>query len=425
MTEEAGTQEPQTKTPRWDREFGKLWIASGISNLGDGIMLAAAPLLAATLTRDPFLVAFVVFCQRLPWLLFALLSGAFVDRVDRRRLMSSVDVFRTGLIGVLGVAVWGGWATVPLLCVIFFLVGTAETLFDNASQAILPQVVPKDRLGKANGRLQGTRLLANELAGPPLGALLFAVAASIPFLLNAGSFAAAAALVLALRGKFKVERRTDASRTTLTSEILEGLEWLFRRRLLRTLAAMSAMMNLAYAAGVSILVLYAGELLSLSALGYGLLLSCGAIGGVAGSLVSERIAVLLGEGRALFCVLLTGVLVYAVIAAVHEPIIVGAMIALEGFAAVVWNVIVTSLRQSLVPGRLLGRVSSSYMLLSFGGWSVGALLGGLVAKSFGLAAPFWMAGILLALATLLVYPIVNNKAVAEVRAGEASEQGSV
>lgn len=127
--------------------FGKLWAATTVSNLGDGVMLAAAPLLAATLTRDPLLVALVVFSHRLPWLMFTLLSGALVDRVDRRRVMWAVDAFRTALIGALGLAVWLESASIPLLCMVFFFLGTAETLFDIASQAILPQVVPVEDLG--------------------------------------------------------------------------------------------------------------------------------------------------------------------------------------------------------------------------------------------------------------------------------------
>lgn len=273
---------------RLGREFGKLWTASTVSNLGDGVMLVATPLLAAALTRDPLLVALVTFSHRLPWILFTLISGALVDRVDRRRLMVSVGAFRTVLIGSLGLLIWADLSSIPLLCAVFFLLGTAETLFDNASQAILPQVVPRERLEKANGRLQGARIVANELAGPPFGALLFALAATIPFLFNAGSFAAAAALLLTLRGSFRATRPEEEPRntppTSLASEIGEGLRWLFGRRVLRTLAMMSSISNVAYAAGLSVLVLYAQELLGLGAFGYGILLSCGAVGGGSGEL---------------------------------------------------------------------------------------------------------------------------------------------
>ena len=170
-------------------DFAKLWTANAVSNLGDGVTLVAGPLLAATLTRDPRLVAGLAVAQRLPWLLFSLVSGALVDRLDRRRLMVRVDAARCLAVGGLGVAVLADAATLPLLYAVFFALGTAETLFDNAAVSILPAVVPKDRLARANGRLLGAQMVANELVAPPLGGLLFATAAAVPFLLDAGTFA--------------------------------------------------------------------------------------------------------------------------------------------------------------------------------------------------------------------------------------------
>jgi hypothetical protein len=236
-------------------EFRKLWTANAISNLGDGVTFVAGPLLAASLTRDPLLVAGLSFAQRLPWLLFSLVSGALVDRLDRRRLMATVDVGRCLLLGLLGVAVLLDAVTIALLYAVFFAVGVAETLFDNASVSILPSVVAKERLPKANGRLLGARVVAEDLAGPPLGGLLFAAAAAVPFLLDAGTFAAAAALVAAMRGRFRVERPAEAPSTTLRSEIAEGVRRLWRNRLLRILALAIGLMNVTLMAAASILVL--------------------------------------------------------------------------------------------------------------------------------------------------------------------------
>ena len=165
--------------------------------------LVAAPLLAATLTRDPLQIAGLAFAGRLPWLLFALPGGVLVDRLDRRRLMAAVDLFRSAAVGSLGLVVLLDFASLPLLYGIFFLVGTAETLFDTGSVAVVPAVVAKEDLQKANGRLYADQILANNMAGPPLGGLLFASAAALPFLLDAGTFSAAAALVLTLRGRFR------------------------------------------------------------------------------------------------------------------------------------------------------------------------------------------------------------------------------
>jgi hypothetical protein len=171
--------------------FARLWTANAVSNLGDGVTLVAGPLLAASLTRDPRLVAGLAVAQRLPWLLFSLVSGALVDRLDRRLVMVRVDAARAVVVGLLGVAVLADAATLPLLYAIFFALGTAETLFDNAAVSILPAVVPTDQLSRANGRLLGAQMVANELVAPPLGGWLFAAAAAVPFLVDAGSFAAA------------------------------------------------------------------------------------------------------------------------------------------------------------------------------------------------------------------------------------------
>lgn len=392
-------------------EYRKLWSASTVSNLGDGVTLVAGPLLAASLTRDPALVAGIAFAQRLPWLLFSLVSGALVDRLDRRRVMWTVDGFRTVLLSFLGLAVLLDFVSIPLLYVVFFLMGTAETLFDTASVSILPAVVPPQNLEKANGRLFGAEIVSNQLAAPPLGGLLFAVAASVPFFLDAGTFAAAAALVLFMRGKFRAERKEGTPPTTLRAEISEGLRWLWENRLLRTLAVSLGIMNLTSSATISIFVLFAQERLGLGSVGYGVLLTAIAFGGVAGSLTAEQLVGWLGAGTTMRIGLLIEATTAGVIALSREPLVVGAMLALFGFHAIVWNVVTISLRQQIIPERLLGRVNSVYRLLGLGGMSVGALLGGVLARGLGLTAPFWFASFSVAILAVVVWRILDNETV--------------
>ncbi len=397
-------------------EYRKLWAASVVSNLGDGITLVAGPLLAVSLTRDPALVAGLTFAQRLPWLLFSLLSGALVDRLDRRRLMAAVDLFRTVVVGVLGIAVMLGWASLPLMYVAFFLLGTAETLFANASIAIMPAVVPKERLERANGRLFAAELSANEFAGPPIGGALFAAAAALPFLVDAGTFAASAALLLALRGRFRVAAAEGPAGTTIAAEIAEGLAWLLRHRLLLVLAIMLGAGNLTFSATFSVLVLLAQDVLGLGSVGYGVLLTAGGVGGVLGSLLAERVGARLGTGRALFLVLLVQGPAFAVIALSGNPFVVGAMVAVEALAAFVWNVLTFALRQNLIPEGLLGRVISAYRLVGVGSGAMGAVVGGLLAREFGLTAPYWFAAAVTLTVAFASLPFVNNRAVAEARA---------
>ena len=397
-------------------EYRKLWAASAVSNLGDGITLVAGPLLAASLTRDPALVAGLTFAQRLPWLLFSLLSGALVDRLDRRRLMAAVDLFRTVVVGVLGIAVMLGWASLPLMYVAFFLLGTAETLFANASIAIMPAVVPKERLERANGRLFAAELSANEFAGPPIGGALFAAAAALPFLVDAGTFAASAALLLALRGRFRVAAAEGPAGTTIAAEIAEGLAWLLRHRLLLVLAIMLGAGNLTFSATFSVLVLLAQVVLGLGSVGYGVLLTAGGVGGVLGSLLAERVGARLGTGRALFLVLLVQGPAFAVIALSGNPFVVGAMVAVEALAAFVWNVLTFALRQTLIPEGLLGRVTSAYRLVGVGSGALGAVVGGLHARQFWLTAPYWFAAAVTLTVAFASLTFVNNRAVAEARA---------
>jgi MFS family permease len=400
-------------------EYWKLWAASTISNLGDGVTLVAGPLLAATLTRDPVLVAGVAFAQRVPWLLFPLISGALVDRLDRRRVMGYVNAARTALIGALGVAVLLGWASLPLMYAIFFLMGTLETLFDNASQAIIPAVVPRDRLERANSRLYAAETVSNQLAGPPLGGFLFGVAVALPFLLDAGTFAAAAALILALQGQFRPVRPEGAPPTTLVAEIWEGLRWLWNHRVIRTLAIMLGVFNMTFAATDAIFVLFAQDVLGLGSFGYGVLVTSGAVGGLVGSLMADRIIARLGSGRALQASVLVSTVVLTAVALSESAFVVWAVFLLVGITIVVWNVITVSFRQAVIPQNIFGRVNSVYRLLGWGGISVGALLGGFLARSFGLTAPFWFAASVLAIMFVLTLPLVNNRTVAEARAGSA------
>jgi len=383
--------------------------------LGDGVTLVAGPLLAASLTRDPILVAGLSFAQRVPWLIFPLISGALVDRLDRRRVMGYADGIRTALIGTIGVAALLGWASMPLLYVVFFLMGTLETLFDNASQAIIPALVSRERLERANSRLYAAEIVSNQLAGPPLGGFLFGLAVAVPFLLDAGTYAAAAALILALRGEFRPKRPEDAPPTTLVAEIGEGLRWLWNHGLIRTLAIMLGVFNMTFAATDAILVLFAQDVLGLGSFGYGMLLTSMAVGGLIGSLTADKIVAWLGPGRSLQASVLISALVLTVVAISESAVVVWAVFLLVGITVVVWNVITVSFRQAVVPEDIFGRVNSVYRLLGWGGLSIGALLGGFLARGFGLTAPFWFAAVVLAMMFLVTVPFVNNRTVGEAR----------
>jgi MFS family permease len=411
-----------TASKRRDRlgpDFVRLWLAQGVSNLGDGVYVTALPLLAATLTRDPLPVSAVMFAEWLPWLLFGLLAGALLDRWERRRVMWMVDAARLVVVGGFAAAVLLGWASIPLLMATGFLLGTGQTLVDTASQALIPALVSRDpgRLARANGRLAGTRMVAEQLAGPPSGGLLFLVSSWIPFALDAVSFGASSALVATIPGR----RATHATggeaspaagrRTGLGAEIAEGLRWLFTHRVLAALALRVAGVNIVAAAQGAVLVLFAQERLGLNGVGFGLLLAGSAVGGTLGSVVAPWLSRRLGPVPVMIGGSIVSGLAALGVGLTRNPWVAGGLLALGGLCVVTFNVVLESLRQQLVPDRLLGRVISAFRLFSYGAVPLGALIGGVLARSFGLPAPFLVAGVAIPVMTLLILPFVNRRTV--------------
>jgi len=398
--------------------YHKLWTAAASSTLGDGVFLAALPLLAATLSRDPLQVSLISFAGWLPWLLFGLISGALVDRWDRRRVMWTVDAVRAVLVGVLALAVLAGWATIALLAAIGFLLGTGQTLVDNAAQSLIPALVGRDRhrLERANSQLYGARTVGQHFVGPPVGGVLFAVASWVPFLVDALSFAASSALVAAVRGHFRPRAAADAAHAGLRAEIVEGLRWLFAHRLLRALAVLVGLMNLASMAGQAIMVLFAQEQLGLGSVGYGLLLAAHGFGGVLGSLTATRLSRHAGSATLLLSAALVRAVAWLVFGVVSNPWVAGAMLGISGITGAVFGVVGISLRQAIVPDPLMGRVVSAFRMLGYGAVPVGAILGGVVAQALGLRAPFLLAAAVLVVAAAMALPAVNARAVAAARA---------
>jgi len=377
------------------------------------------PLLAASLTRDPAKVAAIDLAATLPWFLFALVAGALVDRIDKRLAMSIANGVRTLLMLGLGLAVLFDASSLIVLYIVAFLLGCAETIFDNSAQAIMPAVVQRSQLERANGRLYAAEIINNQFIGPPLGGFLFAAAAAVPFLLDSASFAISAVLIAMMAGSFRASQDETAPATTIRTDIAEGLRWLWQHRLIRTLAIMLGIWNGVSMAGFSIFVLYALEILNLSEVGYGILLGAGTVGSLIGSLAASRLSKA-GPGTTLIAMVLGGAISSLGIALTSNAFVVGAMSAIFGFTAVVWNVITVSLRQAIIPDRLLGRVNSVYRLLGWGSMPIGAALGGIMGRVYGLRSPFVLQFIALVIMALAALPIINNRTIAAARA-EAAE----
>jgi MFS family permease len=399
--------------------YWKLWLASAGSNLADGIFWVALPLLAVTLTDSPALIAGVTIASRLPWLLFSLVAGALADRLDRRRTMILVDVFRGGLLGALALAAFGGLASLPLLYVVAFALGVAETLFDTSAQSIMPNLVDADRLSRANGRLYAVELTMNQFVGPPLGGLLAAAGIALAFGTGAAAYLLAAAALLTIPGAFRPVREGPSTR--LDHEIAEGLRYLFGHRLLRVLAVMVGLSNLASTAVFSVFVLYAvapGPL-GLNGVGFGVLLTSLAVGSLVGTFLVEPLERRLGRANLLAVAMTINsstLLVPVLTTSVPLIFVVWLVAAAIGIA---WNVVTVSLRQRIVPDALLGRVNATYRLLAWGTMPLGAALGGLVGEAFGVPAVFLLFGglqFLLVLGRL----VVTDEAIAAAETGGAA-----
>lgn len=372
--------------PQLGRDFRWIWGASTVSNLGDGIVLAAGPLLVASITREPFAVALAAFLQQVPWLLFGMAAGAVIDRVDRRTLTVVVDLARFTVIGLLSVAVLTDVASLPLVLTAMFLLGTSETFADNAASTLVATAVPRERLGVANSRLFGTAILGNQLAGPPVGAFLFGVGMAVPFGVNALCFLLAAVLISRISRQV-VER--DGEPRAMRQEVAEGLRWLWAHPPVRTLALTIAGFNVTFGAGMAVFVLYATERLGLDAFGYGLLMTASAVGGLVGSATYRRLEERFTLATLMRVGLIIETLTHLGLALTREPWLAAAVMVLFGLHAVVWGTTSTTVRQRAVPSRLLGRVTSVYLLGGVGGLALGSLLGGAIAQQWGVVAPYW------------------------------------
>jgi MFS family permease len=391
-----------------------------VANTGDGVFAVALPLLAESLTRDPLLFAGVNVANRLPWLVFSLHAGAIADRFDRRRVMWMANAARALAVAGLGTAVLGDVASIWLLYAVGFGLGVAETLFDTSSQALLPALVARDQLEAANGRLVAGEIVTTQFLGPPLGGLLFGVAAAVPILLDAGTFAVSAGLVASLGGLVATRRRPAGEvPRPMRVEIAEGLRWLRGHRLLRGLAVLLGAMNGTHVMVFAVFPLYAvgeGSALGLGSFGFGVLLTSTAVGSGIGSLLSAPLVRRFGRGAVLWSTLGTSVVVPVAIALTSSPVLVGVTFAVFGLSVVLWNVVTVSLRQTIIPDELLGRVNSVYRFLGWGAMPLGSLAGGLVASVVGVRGTFLVAGALMAAAIVPFAGLIRTRVIEDARA---------
>jgi len=385
-----------------NRDYMFLWGGQLVSMLGTGVSSIVSPLLVLTITHSAALAGLLGVCQSLPYLIFSLPAGALVDRWDRKRVMVLCDAGRALSLASIPLAGLLGHLTVAQLYVVTFVEGSLFVFFNLAEVACLPRVVPKEQLPQASAQNEGGGIAA-ELIGPPLGTFIFGVAGrTVPFLVDAVSYAASVVTLLSIRTRFQ-EERAPAPRRHLLAEIGEGLAWLWGHALIRYMAFLTGGLNLVNTASTLIVIVLARAQHMPDTL-IGLIFTIASVGGIAGSLLAPRIQRRFGFGAVITATVWLPALVWPLLAVVPNPLLLGAVLAASFITSPIYNAVQFSYRISIIPDALQGRVNSSFRLFAFGGQPLGSALAGLFIAArdpvFAVGV-FWAWYLLLAVLTTL------------------------
>jgi len=370
--------------------FRWLLASSWTTNLGDGVAVAAGPLLVASLTDDAFLVSLAALLRWAPPLVFGLYAGALSDRLDRRRIVIAADAARAVALGVLVVTMVTGHVSVTVALLALGLLATAEVFADNTTTTLTPMLVHRDDLAIANSRLQAGFITLNQLAGPPIGAALFAAGRAWPFVAEAVLVTAGVLLVsrvvLPAHG-----RGAHKEAGSVIRDVVEGLRWTARHAAVRTLSLTILIFNITFGAAWSVLVLYADQRLGLGAVGFGLLTTVSAAGGLLGTGLYGWITRRVSLGNVMRAGLIIETLTHLALAVTTSPWIASTIFFAFGAHAFIWGTTSITVRQRAVPEHLQGRVGSVNTISVFGGLVFGSVIGGTLATHAGVTAPFWFA----------------------------------
>jgi len=423
--------------------YWRLWTATAISNLGDGISGVAYPWVASAVTRSPLLIAAAGFASSLPWLIFTLHAGVITDRFDRRKLIVAMDAIRGVLTLIVGAIVLlnkdslpslndlssitdleTNWPLYITLVITAFLFGLAEVLRDNSAQTLMPSVVEAENLEKANGRMWSAESLTNSFIGPPLGSLIIGIAIYLPFFVDAGTFFVSVALIASISGSFKPVQEKPREKINFKSEIKEGFKWLWAHDLLRPMAIILGCLNLLGTMVAATFILYTQEVLNTSVFVFAVLGTAGAVGGIAGGLIAPKISQKIGSGPSLWLSLAMGPIGALIVGTSRSWQVVWIVLLFQSFFSILWNTITVSLRQRIIPSHLLGRVNSVYRFFGWGSIPIGMFLGGglvtiaqhFVSREMALRTPYFAGAVLGVLLFIFAAPRLTTRAIEQARA---------
>lgn len=426
------------------KNYWRLWCAHATSNLGDGVSAIAYPWLASAVTRSPLLIALVAVCSRLPWLIFTLPAGVITDRFDRRKIIVAMDIFRGTLALAVAISVTletsnlpelndvaratdieTNWFLYSVLIVTALLFGAAEVLRDNSAQTLLPSVVKEEQLESANGKLWSVEYVMNSFIGPPLGSFILGIAIFLPFYFDSITFFVAAALIATLLPTFTITKVDEAKKERMGfgAEIKEGFQWLWSHELLRPMAIILGALNALGGITMAVFILFAQEVLKTSVFVFAILGTAGAIGGTLGGIIGPKISARIGSGPSLYLTLIIGPVANVIIGLTSSWQIIWILIAIMTNFAILWNIITVSLRQSIIPSHLLGRVNSVYRFFAWGSIPIGTFIGGalvsilenVTSRELALRAPYFLAASLGFILFLFAAPKLTTEKIERAR----------
>ena len=374
--------------------FNRMWGSSLLSNLADGVLLVAAPLLAVTLTKSPVLISAISALVMLPWLLFAIPIGALVDRFDRRFLLAGANAIRFVVAALIALSIATNTITIYLLLIATFLIGICEVIADTTSQSLIPQILDKSQFERGNSRLQISETVIQGFVGTPISGFLYAVAIYLPFVINSLGFLIAAALAASIPVKFLQDIRSEENaekRSNFIGEMKFGIQYLFNDKPLLRLVVTTASIGLCYSMAMSTIILFILNELNLKPSLFGLALTIQGSGAILGALLAPKLSTKFGRSRVMaVCIFLSSLLMLLQGLSPNIYIFI-ALATIASFTISNWNILLMATYQSVIPAHLFGRIHGTRRTLVWGLMPFGSLLGGFIAKG-GLRLPLLIGG---------------------------------
>lgn len=386
--------------------FNRMWASSIVSNLSDGILIAAAPLLAITLTDSTVLISAIGAMVMLPWLLFAIPIGVLVDRIDRRFILAGANATRSAVVGVLALLIATDQVTIYWLLFASFIIGVCEVAADTTAQSLIPQILEEKNFEKGNSRLQISETVIQGFVGAPLSGFIYAIAISLPFFINSLGLAVAALLALSIPIKYLQDVRKDdveKEKKKFVADMKFGIRYLYNEKVLRRLVVTTALIGVCYSMGTATMVLFIIKELELPKQLFGVILTIQGIGAIAGAFLAPRLSKKFGRSRVMTVGITSSSLILLLQGFSPNIYFFVALATFGGFAVSQWNILLMATYQTVIPNELYGRIHGTRRTLVWGMMPIGSLLGGVLAH-YSLRLPMYVGG---AIASTLAFLLIG------------------